>query len=93
MARLEESRSSFMGHDFLSNPEFFINESLLGTALVNQDVAVLDKLNAVIRRDHKEALHEKVKILGGCSSGHEPAFASYVGEGMLTAAVQGKYKF
>lgn len=33
--------------------------------------------------------HRQVTLISGGGSGHEPAFAGYVGEGMLTAAVCG----
>lgn len=33
--------------------------------------------------------HRQVTLISGGGSGHEPAFAGYVGDGMLTAAVCG----
>lgn len=42
--------------------------------------------NVVVRADKKEG---KVALISGGGSGHEPAHAGYVGEGMLDAAVAG----
>ena len=46
----------------------------------------LDCGNVVVRADKKEG---KVALISGGGSGHEPAHAGYVGEGMLDAAVAG----
>jgi dihydroxyacetone kinase-like protein len=46
----------------------------------------LEGYNIVVRRD---APVEKVALVSGGGSGHEPAHAGYVGQGMLDAAVAG----
>ncbi|MDD6038764.1 MAG: dihydroxyacetone kinase subunit DhaK [bacterium] len=46
----------------------------------------LDCGNVVVRANKKEG---KVALISGGGSGHEPAHAGYVGEGMLDAAVAG----
>lgn len=46
----------------------------------------LDGYNVVVRANKKEG---KVALISGGGSGHEPAHAGYVGEGMLDAAVAG----
>jgi dihydroxyacetone kinase-like protein len=46
----------------------------------------IDGYNVVVRADKKEG---KVALISGGGSGHEPAHAGYVGEGMLDAAVAG----
>lgn len=46
----------------------------------------LDGQNVVVRATKKEG---KVALISGGGSGHEPAHAGYVGEGMLDAAVAG----
>jgi dihydroxyacetone kinase len=43
-------------------------------------------IKVVLRTDHKPG---RVAIVAGGGSGHEPAHASFVGKGMLTAAVCG----
>ncbi|GBQ14337.1 dihydroxyacetone kinase subunit DhaK [Swaminathania salitolerans] len=45
-----------------------------------------DDLHVVLRKDWS---HDKVAILSGGGSGHEPAHAGFVGKGMLTGAVCG----
>ena len=44
-------------------------------------------IKVVLRTDHKPS---RVAIVAGGGSGHEPAHASFVGKGMLTAAVCGE---
>ena len=44
---------------------------------------------AMIRSDEK-SMKNKVGIVSGGGSGHEPAHAGYIGKGMLTAAVAGQ---
>ena len=46
----------------------------------------LDYGTIVVRADKKE---DKVALVSGGGSGHEPAHAGYVGKGMLDAAVAG----
>ena len=46
----------------------------------------IDGHNVVVRAKKKEG---KVALISGGGSGHEPAHAGYVGEGMLDAAVAG----
>lgn len=46
----------------------------------------VDGYNVVVRANKKEG---KVALISGGGSGHEPAHAGYVGEGMLDAAVAG----
>lgn len=47
----------------------------------------LDNLDVIVRKNKKV---NKVALVSGGGSGHEPAHAGYVGEGMLDAAVCGK---
>ena len=46
----------------------------------------IDGHNVIVRANKKEG---KVALISGGGSGHEPAHAGYVGEGMLDAAVAG----
>uniref|UniRef100_A0A7N0VA95 3,4-dihydroxy-2-butanone kinase n=1 Tax=Kalanchoe fedtschenkoi TaxID=63787 RepID=A0A7N0VA95_KALFE len=46
-------------------------------------------VKVVIRSDVSSSTYEKVAIISGGGSGHEPAHAGFVGEGMLTAAICG----
>ncbi|KAK8941817.1 putative 3,4-dihydroxy-2-butanone kinase [Platanthera guangdongensis] len=46
-------------------------------------------IKVVLRADVSGSTYDKVAVISGGGSGHEPAHAGYVGEGMLTAAVCG----
>ncbi|RZC02370.1 putative 3,4-dihydroxy-2-butanone kinase isoform D [Glycine soja] len=46
-------------------------------------------VKVVLRADVSAATYDKVAIVSGGGSGHEPAHAGFVGEGMLTAAICG----
>ncbi|GJQ86438.1 hypothetical protein Trydic_g10345 [Trypoxylus dichotomus] len=72
---------------FINNPATVTIEALLGIVAANINVNLMDFGKVVVRRDYNEM--QEVKIISGGSSGHEPAFAGFVGKGMLTAAVQG----
>ncbi|GFP96519.1 putative 3 4-dihydroxy-2-butanone kinase, partial [Phtheirospermum japonicum] len=46
-------------------------------------------VKVVLRADVSSATYDKVAVISGGGSGHEPAHAGFVGEGMLTAAICG----
>ncbi|PKA52205.1 Putative 3,4-dihydroxy-2-butanone kinase [Apostasia shenzhenica] len=46
-------------------------------------------IKVVFRADISGNTYDKVAVISGGGSGHEPAHAGYVGEGMLTAAICG----
>ncbi|MGL9727826.1 dihydroxyacetone kinase subunit DhaK [Enterococcus sp. DIV0756] len=72
---------------FVNNPDFIVEDMLKGFAAAHPEV-MLSPLNerVVILKDKKE----KVGIITGGGSGHEPAFLGYVGEGMLDAVAIGE---
>lgn len=70
----------------INAPEKVVLEMCSGIAHANPDV-VLNQKYKIIRR--KELKRDKVILISGGGSGHEPAHAGYVGEGMLDAAVCG----
>ncbi|TFK29675.1 dihydroxyacetone kinase 1 [Coprinopsis marcescibilis] len=71
---------------FLNTPESLVVDSLHGLCAVNPQVA-LDVDNKILFiKNHDQ---QKVSLMCGGGSGHEPAHSGYVGEGMLTAAVCG----
>ncbi|KAH9780629.1 triokinase/fmn cyclase [Citrus sinensis] len=47
------------------------------------------QVKVVLRADVSSATYNKVAVISGGGSGHEPAHAGFVGEGMLTAAICG----
>ncbi|TFY51867.1 hypothetical protein EVJ58_g10338 [Rhodofomes roseus] len=71
---------------FLNAPENLVVESLQGLCALNPQIAldVADKVVYVAKQDRS-----KVALICGGGSGHEPAHAGYVGDGMLTAAACG----
>ncbi|XP_045478140.1 triokinase/FMN cyclase-like [Harmonia axyridis] len=64
-----------------------VSDSLLGLATLNPDLEILNVGNVILHKGLEQV--DKVLILSGGPSGLEPAFAHYVGKGMLAAAVQG----
>ncbi|KAF8674377.1 hypothetical protein HU200_048208 [Digitaria exilis] len=47
------------------------------------------QIKVVLRADVERGTYDKVAVISGGGSGHEPAHAGFVGPGMLTAAVSG----
>jgi dihydroxyacetone kinase-like protein len=71
----------------LNEPENVVREMLEGFVEAYSDLVVLDpKYNNIYRKNRKKG---KVAIITGGGSGHEPAYAGYVGYGMLDAAIAG----
>lgn len=75
---------------FVNNKENIVTEAVDGlVAASGGKLARLDgypHIRVVVRNDWDRS---KVALLSGGGSGHEPAHAGFVGEGMLTAAVCG----
>ena len=72
---------------FINKVEDVENEMIQGLIKANPDkISKLDCGNVIVRKDKKE---NKVAIITGGGSGHEPSFGGYVGTGMLDAAVAG----
>jgi len=69
----------------INDPDRVVTEMLQGMAIANPNI-VYHKGFEVIARKNKT---EKVGIVSGGGSGHEPAHGGYVGKGMLDAAVAG----
>lgn len=63
-----------------------ILEALLRTAAVER-LETSEGIDVLVRADHDPAAG--VAVISGGGSGHEPAHAGYLGEGMLAAAVPG----
>lgn len=64
-----------------------VKEMLISYVRYNPNLILLDIGNVIVLRDH--LLMDKVKIVSGGASGHEPAYAGFVGKGFLTASIQG----
>jgi phosphoenolpyruvate---glycerone phosphotransferase subunit DhaK len=69
----------------INNPNNVVTEMLEGIAITNPDIVCHLEFNVISRKNKIN----KVGIVSGGGSGHEPAHAGYVGKGMLDAAVAG----
>ena len=73
---------------FVNDPKDFVAEMLSGLALANPDTLVyVPEYNLIHRADGPS--DDRVSIIQGSGSGHEPAHVMTVGPGMLTAACPG----
>src|SRR5258707_14599222 len=75
---------------FINHPENVVEEMLQGLAVLNSGVARLSGHKVMIRADINKIRDQQVAIISGGGSGHEPAHAGYIGEGMLSAGVAGR---
>lgn len=67
-----------------------VPQALAGLVATTNGLRLVDGTTIVVRADAAEfAASGKVALISGGGSGHEPAHAGYVGQGMLTAAVAG----
>ncbi|CAG7919461.1 unnamed protein product [Penicillium olsonii] len=74
---------------FFSDPNHLVVTALNSLTLTNPSLA-LDKQNKIIfRRPDAPRRAKKVSIVTGGGSGHEPAFAGFVGHGLCDASVAG----
>ena len=75
----------------INDPIRVVPEMLEGLVALNPDLALLSEELVVVRSDVKSWRQRgHVALISGGGSGHEPAHAGYVGEGMLTGAVCGE---
>lgn len=73
---------------FVNDPKTFVPDMLTGLALANPDtLRYVPEYNLIMRADAPR--HDKVSILQGSGSGHEPAHVMVVGRGMLDGACPG----
>ncbi|NYJ19971.1 dihydroxyacetone kinase subunit DhaK [Glaciibacter psychrotolerans] len=73
---------------FVNDPKHYVPEMLRGIALANPDtVTYVPEYNLIMRTDIPRS--DKVSIVQGSGSGHEPAHVMLVGKGMLDAACPG----
>lgn len=75
---------------FINSAETCVADSLAGFAAVNTGVSVIRGCGALVRHDYEQlAARSTVALLSGGGSGHEPGFAGFIGDGLLTAVVAG----
>ena len=72
---------------FFTSPESFVNEYLVGFEQMHKNHLVYHREPAYVYRKN---FPEKVAIISGGGSGHEPMHCGFVGKGMLDAACPGE---
>jgi dihydroxyacetone kinase-like protein len=73
---------------FVNDPKLFVAEMLQGLALANPGtLKYVPEYNLIMRADAPR--DDKVSVIQGSGSGHEPAHVMVVGKGMLDAACPG----
>ncbi|KAL2851492.1 Dak1 domain-containing protein [Aspergillus pseudoustus] len=73
---------------FFSDPTHLVQTALNSLTLTNPSLA-FDPQNKIVFRRPEVVKKSKVAIVSGGGSGHEPAFAGYVGQGLLDASAAG----
>ena len=71
----------------INTPETLVMEMCSGMVMTHPDLEFIPEYKIMKR---KEINNDKVILISGGGSGHEPAHAGYVGKGMLDAAVCGE---
>lgn len=75
---------------FINDPTHLVNTALHSLTITNPSLAFDSSNKIIYRRPTKNGSGPpKVSIISGGGSGHEPAFAGFVGKGLLTASVAG----
>ncbi len=76
---------------FINKVDNILTESLSGFALAHSDIVSLNLNPNFLTRAKKKQLkaQNKVAVISGGGSGHEPLHAGYIGYGMLDAACPG----
>lgn len=70
----------------INNPQNVVMEMCNGIVLAHPDLELISKYKIIKRRKQNK---EKITLISGGGSGHEPAHAGFVGKGLLDAAVCG----
>jgi dihydroxyacetone kinase len=75
---------------FINHPQDVVEEMLQGLVVLQPGSARLAGYKVMVRADAEQVRDQQVAVISGGGSGHEPAHASYIGAGMLSAAVAGE---
>ena len=75
---------------FINRPENAVEEMLQGMTVLSPGLDRLPGHRVMFRADAEQIRDKQVAIISGGGSGHEPAHAGYIGEGMLSAGVAGE---
>ncbi|KAL2162722.1 hypothetical protein VTH06DRAFT_6558 [Thermothelomyces fergusii] len=74
---------------FVHDPTHLVSAALHSLTLTNPGLAVDGRNKVVYRRPGHGPPSQRVHVVSGGGSGHEPSFAGMVGPGLLSAAVAG----
>lgn len=77
-----------MTKKLINNPESCVPDMVEGMLLTGS-LKKVEGFNVVVRGDIEEIRKDRVTIISGGGSGHEPAHAGYIGKGMLSGAALG----
>jgi Dihydroxyacetone kinase len=75
---------------FINRPENAVEEMLQGMTVLSPGLDRLPGHRVMFRADAEQIRDKRVALISGGGSGHEPAHAGYIGEGMLSAGVAGE---
>ena len=70
----------------INNPQNVVMEMCNGLVLAHPELELIPKYKIIKKKKQNK---EKVTLISGGGSGHEPAHAGFVGKGLLDAAVCG----
>lgn len=73
----------------INRADVVVDEMLDGLVALHAGLARLPGHKVIVRADAEVVRDHQVALISGGGSGHEPAHAGYVGQGMLSAAVAG----
>ncbi|XP_062214769.1 putative 3,4-dihydroxy-2-butanone kinase [Phragmites australis] len=83
---------ALQGKKLINDHDDVVTEFIEGLVETYPGLQYLDgfpQIKVVLRADVVRGAYDKVAVISGGGSGHEPAHAGFVGPGMLTAAVSG----
>eukprot|EP00598_Pedospumella_elongata_P012347 CAMPEP_0185014646 /NCGR_PEP_ID=MMETSP1098-20130426/99424_1 /TAXON_ID=89044 /ORGANISM="Spumella elongata, Strain CCAP 955/1" /LENGTH=627 /DNA_ID=CAMNT_0027543743 /DNA_START=39 /DNA_END=1922 /DNA_ORIENTATION=- len=78
-----------MQKKLVNSPSRCVEEAIEGVLFSDSNLQRVEGLNILIRKDIAEHKANFVSVISGGGSGHEPAHAGFIGEGMLSGAVLG----
>ncbi|CAK4870070.1 unnamed protein product [Aphanomyces euteiches] len=66
-----------------------VDEMLQGLVHTSPHLSLVPEHRVVLHQDYQAIKQNQVTLLSGGGSGHEPAHAGYIGDGMLTGVICG----
>lgn len=90
MGNSSSTNTKELAKKFINDPLNTVEEMVSGLCTVHPDKFVqLEGYTVIMHRNIDEVKAKQVTLLSGGGSGHEPAHAGYIGDGMLSGAVLG----